>query len=90
MFEKFSRIQPTHLTQFYLYFGNNDWLCYEICLDGSDFSLQLKYVYQVLDCLSFEFSMLDVSKNGILNKYTLYQNDIVHFLGNCINLAQWR
>ena len=57
-------------------------------MDQSDFSLQLKYVYQVLDCLSFEFSMLDVSKNGILNKYTLYQNDIVHFLGNCINLAQ--
>ena len=43
-------------------------------MDQSDFSLQLRYVYQVLDCLSFEFSMLDVSKNGILNKYTLYQN----------------
>ena len=41
-------------------------------MDQSDFSLQLNYVYQVLDCLSFEFSMLDVSKNGILNKYTLY------------------
>lgn len=41
-------------------------------MDQSDFSLQLRYVYQVLDCLSFEFSMLDVSKNGILNKYTLY------------------
>ena len=69
------RIQPTHLTQFYLCFGNSDWLCMKyVWKDQSDVSLQLKYVSQVLDCLSVEFSMLDVSKNGILNKYTLYYN----------------